>query len=124
MYVEKLCRECRKGVLEEFNRGHVKMAPSEIDRYVISAVERWFNQRDKSLKVKADPGKVLRGPRLGEVHLRFTGSNKDVDFVFRIDVDSFVTRTQNAKGELQEACYLKNMNVEVNKKDFISRKVV
>ena len=110
-YVERLTRMCRGDLMARFTREHKSVLPGELSPLVARAVEEWFSVKDRSLGIKAlDAGQGGSSLRLGKVHLIFAGANKDASFKIRVDVDSFVSGN---------ACYLKNINVSADKRDFV-----
>ena len=111
VYMTTLSKECRKGLTSKFEQEHKGIHFDAAEPTLRKEVEAWFAARDRNITVKherTDQGKP------GEVILTYAGSSKDAHFKFR-DAAQFTTAGSSA----QAPAYLKAINVNVDKRDFI-----
>ena len=74
-------------------------------------IESWFAGRDKNISVKFEKSV---GGRPGEIQITYSGSSKGAHFKFTVDaLFSLAGQTANSPS------YLKNVNVNVDKRDFM-----
>ena len=76
----KLTKECAKSLLDEFNSAHAKFKTETIASEVSSHVVRWFEKRDRGIKLEPVPTGAGTQPNV--IYLKFKGSTKDADFTF------------------------------------------
>ena len=88
-YLDKLTKECSKVLLEEFAKTHRKIELGKVPPEVSSEIVRWFERRDKNVRVSLDPGSISR-PQATQFRMKFKGNTKDADFVLDATVGVFV----------------------------------
>ncbi len=109
-YMTVLSRECRK-VLTSSLEKQKGMPFDAVEPTMRREIEAWFAERDRSITVKHENSS--RG-RPGEVLITYAGSNKDAHFKFTVNaMFTLASQTDSA------ASYLKSINVNVDKRDFI-----
>ena len=111
VYMTTLTRECRKGVVTNFERTHKGLRFDLAEHTLRQEVESWFSGRDRNLKIQHE--KSIMG-KPGQIVMTYTGSNRDARFKFH--VDSVFTLAGTAP---DSPSYLKSMNIYVDKRDFI-----
>ncbi len=110
VYVTTLSRECRKALTSSFekNKG---MPFDTVEPTMRKEIESWFAGRDKNISVKFEKSS---GGRPGEIQMTFSGSNRGAHFKFTVDAIFTLTgQTVNSPS------YLKSINVNVDKRDFL-----
>jgi lysine/ornithine N-monooxygenase len=111
VYLTSLTRECRKALTEQFEREHKGIPFRSVEKILGQGIESWFVKRDPNIKLSHE--KSLNG-RPGEILMTYSGSTKDAHF--KVHVDGIFTLA----GSSSEApSYLKNLNVHVDKRDFV-----
>jgi len=110
VYVTTLGRECRKALSSHFEKN--KGIPFDnIEPMMRKEIESWFAGRDKNISVKFEKSS---GGRPGEVQMTYSGSSKGAHFKFTVDaIFSLAGQTANSPS------YLKGVNVNVDKRDFL-----
>jgi len=110
VYITSLSRECRKALTSSFekNKG---MPFDSVEPNMRKEIESWFAGRDKNILVKFEKSS---GRRPGEIEMTYSGANRGAHFKFT--VDAIFTLTGQA---VNSPCYLKSINVNVDKRDFL-----
>jgi len=89
-YIDKLTKECAKYLIEDYNRTHKKFQLGKIATEVSTDILRWFEKRDKNVRLSFEPNSVIR-PQPTQVRFRLKGGTKDADFMLDVTVGVFVT---------------------------------
>jgi hypothetical protein len=109
-YMANLSKECRKALTANFGQTYKGMAFDSVEPTMRKEIESWFSGRDKNISIKHEKSSFGKP---GEVLMTYAGSTRDAHFKFHIDGSFTVTSTSpNAP------CYVKNINVTVDKRDF------
>ena len=106
-YVDRLIKECRKDVMTVVAKERSVNA-NEVGKAVANAVLDWFESRDRYLHIMFDPRSVKDTPEPG-IRMVFTGESKDASFKIHSHVTYFMSGN---------VCYVKNMTLDVDKRDF------
>jgi len=110
VYMSTIARECRKALTERFTRTHKGVPFDSVEATLRKEIESWFAERDKKIKISHEKSSLGKP---GEVLLTYSGATKDARFKFH--VNGIFTL---AGGAANSPCYLKNINVNVDKRDF------
>jgi hypothetical protein len=117
-YMERLCKECSKSLLDDYNRSHRRFEKDSLPTQISSDIVTWFGKRDRNLNIRYDSSNVL--PQSNQLYLRFKGNTKDADFAITASVISFsVPYTAASDGS---SCFIKSISFAANKNDFARRK--
>ena len=111
VYMTTLSRECRKILTTKFEQAHKGMLFDSVEPTMRKEIESWFAERDRNIKIRHE--KSVTG-RPGEIMMTYLGENKGAHFKFR--VDALFTLAGSAGNA---SSYLKNLNVNIDKRDFI-----
>ena len=105
-----LSRECRKALTAKFDQAHKGIPFDTVEPTMRKEIESWFAERDKNIRIRHEKS---NSGRPGEVLMTYAGENKDAHFKFQVDaLFTLAGSTNNAQS------YLKNLNVNVDKRDF------
>ena len=110
-YLTTLTKECRKALTIKFEHEHKGIHFDSIESTMQREIESWFVRRDKNIGITHD--KSIKG-RPGELHMTYSGVTKGAHF--KVHVDSLFTL---AGPSSNAPSYLKNLNLYVDKRDFI-----
>ena len=111
-YVESVAKESRKALTVEFNQKHKGIPFSKTAQVLQESLFAWFGHRDKNLKLTPEATNIAR---LGEVRAIFNGEAKKVRF--KLHADAMFTLTG---GTTESPCYLKELNVSIDRRAFSS----
>ncbi len=106
-YVESLAKESRKALTLEFNQKHKGISFNTTPQILRDSLLGWFNRRDKNLRLTLE---TTNTSRPGELRAVFTGETKRVHF--KVQADAMFTL---AGGSPESPCYLKELNVTIDK---------
>lgn len=109
-YLTSVTRECRKALTEQFEQEHKGIPFGSVEKVMRQGIESWFAKRDPNIKLSHE--KSING-RPGEILITYLGSTKGAHF--KVHVDGLFTLA-GSSGEAPS--YLKNLNVQVDKRDF------
>lgn len=110
-YMTNLARECRKGLTASFQQSHKGMPFDSAELTLRKEIESWFANRDKNITIKHE--NTIKG-RPGELTLTYSGATKDAHFKFQVAaLFTLAGSSENAPA------YLKTINVNVDKRDFV-----
>ena len=110
VYLTTLTKECRKALTDRFEHEHKGIPFDTIETVMRRDIESWFAKRDKNITISHE--KSQKG-RPGEILMTYSGVTKGAHF--RIHVESLFTLA----GSLDNSpAYLKNLNLNVDKRDF------
>ena len=110
LYLDRLTKECRRDIMEDLSKERPANA-NELARAVSNAMLEWFGRRDKYIRIMFDPRLVRDTPEPG-IMMTFTGENKDAAFKFTSHITYYMAGN---------VCYTKNININVDKRDFNKR---
>ena len=110
VYMGALVKECRKAVTLKFEREHKGILFETAEDILSKEVESWFSARDKNIKLNRTESKT---GKIGEILITFSGTAKDARF--KLYVNALFTLAGSSN---KAASYLKNLNVNVDKRDF------
>lgn len=111
VYMTSLSRECRKTLSANFEQAHKGISFDSVEPTMRKEIESWFTERDRNIKIRHE--KSVTG-RPGEIMMTYAGENKDAHFKFH--VAALFTLAGSAGNS---PSYLKNLNVNVDKRDFM-----
>jgi hypothetical protein len=114
LYVDRVVKECRKNLVAQLVAQRKPLRESEVAAYLGKTIEDWFNKRDRLLNVRWDQ----KDARLGfknDVHLVFSGRNKDAVFTLGCDAEC-VPIHDPATGE--KRFYLKSVVITAERSNF------
>ena len=111
VYMTALSKECRKALTNKFEQAHKGIPFESVEPAMRKEVESWFVERDKNITVNHE--KSERG-RPGEVLMTFSGTSKDAHFKFHVDAQFSI-----AGASEKAPAYVKTINVNVDKRDFV-----
>ena len=109
-YAESLAKESRKALTIEFSQKHKGIPFNTTAQALRDSLLAWFGRRDKNLRLTHED---TNSPKLGEVRAVFVGEAKNVRFKVRADA-----RFTLAGGSSESPCYLKELNVTVDRRAF------
>ncbi len=118
-YLDKLTRECAKVLLEEFSKTHRKFELGKVPTEVSPEIVRWFERRDKNVRLAFDPTAGSR-PQPTQFRLKFKGNTKDVDFVIEAVVGVFVA--PGAEISDSTIAFPKTLTIAADRTTFTKRK--
>ena len=110
VYVTNLTHECRKALTTKFEREHKGVSFDSIEPIIRREIESWFAMRDRNVKLSHTNSMILKP---GEILITYAGVTKDARF--KIGFDCIFTLAGSPTGQLS---YLKNLNLQVDKRDF------
>jgi UTP:GlnB (protein PII) uridylyltransferase len=106
-----LSRECRKTLASKFEQAHKGIRFDSVEPTMRKEIECWFAERERNIKIRHEKSSTGRP---GEIMMTYAGENKDAHFKFH--VDALFTLAGSAGSA---PSYLKNLNVNVDKRDFM-----
>ncbi|MCJ7770652.1 hypothetical protein MUP37_03640 [Candidatus Bathyarchaeota archaeon] len=110
VYMGSLVKECRKAVTLKFEREHKGIPFDTAEGILSKEVESWFGARDKNIKLNRTESRIGKA---GEILITYSGANKDARF--KLYVNGLFTLAGSSNNATS---YLKNLNVNVDKRDF------
>jgi len=111
VYLTTLTKECRKALTAQFEHEHKGISFDSIETIMRRDIESWFARRDKSIAISHEES--LNG-RPGEILMIYSGVTKGAHF--KIHVESRFTLAGSSSNA---PSYLKNLNLYVDKRDFM-----
>ena len=111
-YAESVAKESRKALTLEFNQKHKGIPFQSTAQVLRDSLLAWFLKRDKNLKITFESSNIAR---VGEVRTVFLGETKRVRFKVHADASFSM-----AGASSDSPCYLKELNVTVDKRAFSS----
>ena len=109
-YMTAVARECRKALTTQFEQKYKGMPFDSVESTLRQEIESWFARRDKNIIIKHE--KSVNG-RPGELTVTYSGTTKDAHFKFHVNgLFTLAGSSKNAPS------YMKNINVNVDKRDF------
>ncbi len=118
-YVDRLTRECSKTLIEEYSKAHKKFIPDSVIPQIAADVVRWFEKRDKNVRLSFDSATSAR-PQPTQYHMKFRGSTKDADFVIDCSVITFLVPGSEYSGN--PVSFVKSVVLSADKTKFTRRK--
>lgn len=109
-YITMLARECRKALAMKFEHEYKGIPFDSVDAVMRREVESWFAMRDRNVKLthtQSTTGKA------GEILVVYSGATKGAHF--KIQINGLFTLVGSSG---KAASYLKNLNINVDKRDF------
>lgn len=117
-YMLRLTKECAKSLVDEFNATHRKFTQDSLPKEVSLSVVRWFENREKNVKLFSDSNVVMsQQPNVS--HMKFKGSTKDADFTMTGTVTTFTVPGDNQGKSL---AFVKALVFSVDKTNFARKK--
>jgi hypothetical protein len=111
VYMTTLSKECRRTLSGRFEQAHKGIPFDSVESTMRKEIESWFAERDRNIKIRHE--KSVTG-RPGEIMITYAGESKGAHFKFR--VDALFTLAGSAGSA---PSYLKNLNVNLDKRDFM-----
>lgn len=116
-YIDKLTKECAKFLLEDYAKAHRKFELGNAAKEISSDVTRWFEKRDKNVRLSFDSFLKLQPTQF---RLKFRGSTKDADFVLEGTAGLFVVPgTETTDNTI---AFPKTLVLSADKSSFAKRK--
>ncbi len=116
-YMVKLTKECAKALVDEFNATHRKFQQDTLAHDVSSDIVRWFEKRDRNVKLIADSNAAIsQQPNIA--HMKFKGSTKDTEFTITGTVTTFTVPS----GQGSPISFAKTLVFSVDKTNFARKK--
>jgi hypothetical protein len=112
-YVDRVTKECKKNLVPKLLNEKRGLKENELAAYLATAIEKWFNGRDRLLNIKWDSTNSKIGPRK-DVHLYFRGRNKDAKFLINCDSEVYPNPNPNEPNTF----YLKTINIYAERSNF------
>lgn len=119
-YIDKITKECAKVLLEEYGKNHKKFDSSKLPIELSSDVLRWFEKRDRNVRLVFDSTSVTRTSPT-TVRMKFKGNTKDAEFVMESSCGTFIQ--PGMESNPSAICFIKTLVITPDRNSFSKRKM-
>lgn len=118
-YVDKLCKECTKSLMEEYNKNHKKFQLGNLASELSTNICQWFEKREKNIRLTPE-AKSANNQSSTQIRMKFNGTTKDSMFSITASIAVFVPPGVEISDKT--VCFPKSIVLSADKSNFERRK--